>query len=182
MNAGKSIDLLKVAHNYEEQGKSVIIMTSSLDNRSGESVVSSRIGVSRSATPIYRYTNIFVEIENSDYTPIPDCILVDEAQFLTTQQVEQLSRIVDYYGIPVICFGLRTDFQGNLFEGSKALFELADKIEEIKTLCWFCIKKATMNIRYLDGKPVNEGEQIKIGGNESYKPVCRKHYYELQIE
>lgn len=172
MNSGKSIDVLKTAHNYEEQGKKVILFTPALDTRAGVGVVSSRIGIRQPAFPIEADTDIFA----ITLREAPRCVLVDEAQFLTAEQVGQLCRIVDDIGIPVIAYGLRADFQGRLFPGSYELLALADKIEEVKTICWFCEKKAIMNMRMSDGIPVFEGEQIQIGGNESYLPVCRKCY------
>ncbi|MGY3750213.1 thymidine kinase [Vagococcus acidifermentans] len=174
MNSGKTIEILKVAHNYEEQGKSVIIMTSSLDNRDEIGVVSSRIGLRREAIPIYHETDVFEMI--GQVTPKPYCILIDESQFLEKHHVLAFARIVDELDIPVMAFGLKNDFRNSLFEGSEYLLLYADKIEELKTICWFCHKKATMNLRLQDGKPVYTGEQIQIGGNESYFPVCRKHY------
>lgn len=178
MNSGKSIDILKVKHNYEENGRNVILMTSVIDDRDGVGYVSSRIGLKQRAVLISKDsdTEEVIHIEMGKSSQSINCILVDEAQFLTKEQVKQLSNIADYNGIPVICYGLKNDFQNNLFEGSKALMEYADKIEEIKTLCKYCDSKATMNLRIHDKTPVYHGEQIKIGGNESYVPVCRKHY------
>ncbi|MCT4395606.1 thymidine kinase [Periweissella beninensis] len=175
MNSGKTIEILKVAHNYEEQGKHVIIMTSGLDNRDGLGKVSSRIGMKRDAQPIFPETDIYSEI--SRHVKNISAILVDEAQFLTRDNVLQLTKIVDQLHIPVLAFGLKNDFQNHLFEGSEALLLFADKIEEIKTICWFCGRKATMNLRVNDNGPVYEGEQVQIGGNESYYPVCREHYF-----
>lgn len=173
MGAGKSIDLLKVAYNYEERGQKVVLMTSGIDDRYGKNKITTRIGLQRDAIGIKRDDNIYEYIKNLDY--IPDCILIDEAQFLTEKQVDELTDIVDFLNIPVICYGLRTDFRFNLFSGSKSLFALADKIEEIKTIC-DCGKKAIANMRIIDGNPTINGEQVYIGGNESYKAVCRKCY------
>ena len=179
MNSGKSVELLKIAHNYEEQGKRVMVLTSALDNRSGLGVVSSRIGISRPATPVPQGDSILRIVNATTYVDghaiWPECILVDEAQFLTAQQVTDLATIVDSQDVPVICFGLKTDFQGKLFEGSKALFEMADKLEEIKTVCQWCDHKATMNLRMVDGTPAYDGDQIQIGDQE-YISVCRYHY------
>lgn len=175
MNSGKTIEIIKVAHNYEEQGKSVIIMTSALDTREARGTVSSRVGLSRSAHVIEATSNCFEMVEAIN--PMASCVLVDEAQFLSKQHVLQLAKIVDDLSIPVIAFGLKNDFQNNLFDGSKALLLYADKIEEMKTICWFCGRKATMNLRFHNHQPVYEGEQIQVGGNESYYPVCRKHYF-----
>ncbi|MGT2947864.1 thymidine kinase [Streptococcus devriesei] len=175
MNSGKTIEILKVAHNYEEQGKPVVIMTSSLDTRDEFGVVSSRIGMRRKATPITDDMDIFAYIDSLKDKPY--CVLIDECQFLSKKNVYDLARIVDELGVPVMAFGLKNDFQNHLFEGSRELLLMADKIEEIKTICQFCSKKATMVLRTQDGKPVYEGEQIQIGGNETYIPVCRKHYF-----
>lgn len=175
MNSGKSIEILKVAHNYEEQNKSVIILTSGIDNRDGVGVVSSRIGLKRNATPIFSDTNIFelVQSTNTDAA----CVLIDESQFLERHHVIEAAKVVDDLNIPVMAFGLKNDFKNELFEGSKYLLLFANKIEEMKTICWFCRKKAIMNLRMNDGKPVYTGEQIQIGGNEAYYPVCRQHYF-----
>ncbi|WP_311407689.1 thymidine kinase [Liquorilactobacillus uvarum] len=174
MNSGKSIEILKVAHNYEEQHKSVVIMTSAVDKREQVGYISSRIGLKREAVPIYEKTNIFQEVIGRD--PQTACVLVDEAQFLSKHHIIELAMIVDKLQIPVMTFGLKNDFRNELFEGSKYLLLYADKIEEMKTICWFCQKKAIMNLRVSDGKPVYTGEQIMLGGNESYYPVCRRHY------
>lgn len=179
MNSGKTIEILKVAHNYEEQNKPVLIMTSGIDNRDEIGVVSSRIGLRRNGTAIFEETNILTVVEGLDYEPA--CVLLDEAQFLTKEHIIQLTKIVDNLNIPVMAFGLKNDFQNELFEGSKYLLLYADKIEEMKTICWYCHKKATMNMRVVDGKPVYAGEQIQIGGNEAYFPVCRKHYHHPPI-
>ena len=180
MNSGKSIEVLKVAHNYEEQNKAIRIFTSGVDDRDGVGVISSRTGMRREAIPILEDTDIF-EILKAEDEKIW-CVLIDEAQFLTKENVLQLTRIVDELNIPVMAFGLKNDFMNNLFEGSKYLLLYAEKIEEIKTICWYCAKKATMNLRMSDGKPVYEGTQIQIGGNESYFPVCRYHYFNPVIE
>ncbi|MBB1079950.1 thymidine kinase [Limosilactobacillus sp. STM2_1] len=180
MNSGKSIDILKVAHNYEEQGKPVVLMTSGVDNRSGQGVIASRIGLERKVKPIMDDTDIYAYVKGIDHKVY--CVLIDEAQFLKKEHVLQLIKIVDELNIPVMAFGLKNDFRNELFEGSKYLLIYADKIEEMKTICWFCPRKATMNLRIHDGKPVYEGEQVQIGGNESYYPVCRKHYFHPQLK
>lgn len=174
MNSGKTIEILKVAHNYEEQNKPVVLMTSGLDTRDEVGIISSRIGLRREATPIFHETNVYDVIKNLGEKPY--CVLVDESQFLGKEHVIQFAKVVDELDIPVMAFGLKNDFKNELFEGSKYLMLYADKIEELKTICWFCHKKATMNLRMSDDKPVYTGEQIQIGGNESYFPVCRKHY------
>ena len=180
MNSGKTIEILKVAHNYEEQGKPVVIMTSALDTRDGVGIVSSRIGMRREAIPISNETDIIGLVTRLPKKPY--CVLIDECQFLSKQNVYDLARLVDEYDIPVMAFGLNNDFQNELFEGSKYLLLLADKIEEIKTICQFCSKKATMVLRTENGKPVYHGEQIQIGGNETYIPVCRRHYFHPDLD
>ena len=172
MNSGKTIEILKVAHNYEEQGKSVVIMTSA--------VVSSRIGMKRNAIAIEDQTDIFGYIQQLPEKPY--CVLIDEAQFLKRHHVYDLARVVDELDVPVMAFGLKNDFRNELFEGSKHLLLLADKIEEIKTICQYCSRKATMVLRTDNGKPVYDGEQIKIGGHETYISVCRKHYFNPDVK
>lgn len=180
MNSGKTIEILKVAYNYEEQGKSVVIMTSALDTRDGVGYVSSRIGMRRPAIAIEDETDIYGLI--ADLEEKPYCVLIDEAQFLRRHHVYDLARVVDELDVPVMAFGLKNDFRNELFEGSKHLLLLADKIDEIKTICQYCSKKATMVLRTQDGKPVYDGEQIQIGGNETYISVCRRHYFNPVIE
>ena len=175
MNSGKTIEILKVAHNYEEQGKSVVIMTSAIDTRDGVGVVSSRIGMKREAMAIEDDSDVFGYIQSLKEKPY--CVLVDEAQFLKRHHVYDLARVVDELDVPVMAFGLKNDFRNELFEGSKHLLLLADKIEEIKTICQYCSRKATMVLRTQEGKPVYDGEQIQIGGHETYISVCRKHYF-----
>lgn len=172
MNSGKSIEVLRVAHNYEEQGKKVLLLTSVMDDRFGVGKVASRIGMQKGAIVVDEHLDMVALAR----TERPNCILVDEAQFLNRDQVSQLIEVVDELDIPVIAYGLRADFMGQLFEGSNALLAVADTIEEIKTVCWYCDKKAIMNMRCKDGVPIFHGEQIQIGGNESYVPVCRKCY------
>lgn len=174
MNSGKSIDILKVTHNYEEEGKPVLLMTSSLDTREGTGVVASRIGISHDAVVIDEMCKVFDYVSNLPEKP--SCILIDEAQFLSKQNIYDFARVVDELDIPVMAYGLKNDFRNELFEGSKYLLLLADKIEEVKTICWYCEKKAIMVLRLLDGEPIFEGAQVQIGGNESYIPVCRRHY------
>lgn len=175
MNSGKSIEILKVANNYEEQNKSVLLFTSGLDTRDEIGMISSRVGLRRPAHPIFKETNVFEEVKNSASNP--SCILVDEVQFLSQRHVLQLTKIVDELNIPVMGFGLKNDFQNELFEGSQYMLIYADKIEEMKTICWFCERKATMNLRVDEtGTAIYVGEQIQIGGNDAYYPVCRKCY------
>ncbi|MFC0215600.1 thymidine kinase [Paenibacillus chartarius] len=172
MNSGKSIEVLRVAHNYEEQGKKVLLFTSVVDDRYGIGKVASRIGMQKEAAVVDDDMDMFAIAQSER----PNAILVDEAQFLGEKQIKQLVDIVDSLNIPVMAYGLRADFLGQLFEGSYHLLALADTIEEIKTVCWYCDKKAIMNMRCKDGIPVFEGEQIMVGGNDSYVPVCRKCY------
>jgi thymidine kinase len=174
MGAGKSIELLKIAYNYEEQGKRVLMFTSMLDSRYGIGKITSRIGEQRDAVVIDSELDIFEKVKNNE----PHCVLVDEAQFLSRENVLEFSRVVDQLNIPVIAYGLKNDFQNNLFPGSEALLIYADKLEEVKTVCWYCNRKATMVLRLMNGAPVFEGEQIQVGGNDTYMPVCRRCYIE----
>lgn len=181
MNSGKSFEILKVAHNYEEQGKRVLVLTSGVDDRHGVGRVVSRVGESREAMPIFSDTDIFNLIKTMGGDIY--CVLIDEAQFLEKHHIKQLANVVDLLGIPVLAYGLKNDFQNNLFEGSKNLLLYADKLSEIKTICWFCTKKAVMNLRVSEEEePLYTGDQVQIGGNESYIPVCRKHYHYPMLE
>lgn len=183
MSSGKTIEILKVAHNYEAQGRKIALMTSGLDNRSGVGTVASRVGLHRNAIPVTSNMNIFDYVRDKSQKDIANgdgkiaCVLIDEAQFLKKHHVLECARIVDELKIPVMTFGLKNDFQNHLFEGSEYLLIYADKIEEMKTICHYCGHKATMNLRINNGKPVYEGEQVQIGGDESYYPVCRFHYF-----
>lgn len=150
-------------------------MTSGIDDRDSVGYVSSRIGMKRKAVPVFDEDDLYEKVVSIN--PDASCVLVDEAQFLSKHHILELTKVVDELKIPVMTFGLKNDFRNELFEGSKYLLLYADKIEEMKTICWFCCKKAIMNLRVNDGKPVYDGEQILIGGNESYYPVCRKHYF-----
>ncbi len=181
MNAGKSTMLLQSNHNYLERGMKPQIYTSDLDNRYGSGEIVSRIGLKAKSNTFNTKTNIYKDILNKNNNDIVDCVLVDEAQFLTESQVEQLGRIVDELNIPVLAFGIRTDFQGKLFEGSKFLLAWADNLKEIKTVC-HCGRKATMVLRVDDeGNIMADGSQIEIGGEERYVSVCRKHFKEKKI-
>lgn len=173
MSAGKSLEIIKVAYNYQDQNKPVLIMNSSLDSRAGKGFVWSRTGFKMPAINFNREDNIKDIVLSQEVKPL--CLLIDEAQFLEKGQVLQLTELVDDHGIVVMCYGLKNDSFNSLFEGSKHLLVYADKITELKTECWFCNKKATMNLRFDEnGDPVYSGEQIEIGGNERYLPVCRK--------
>jgi len=175
MASGKSIEILKVAHNYTQQNRKVLLLTSSLDDRTHVGEISSRIGIKHDANVIYPDTNVELLVANMN--ELPAIILIDEAQFMSREQVLQLTRIVDDMNIPVMAFGLKNDFSNHLFPGSEALLIFADKLEEIKTLDTFGTNKATMNLRIHNGRPVYEGEQVEIGGDENYLPVSRKHYF-----
>lgn len=176
MNSGKSIQLLSTAHSYKEQGKSVLLLTPSTDTRDGVGTISSRIGLSEEARVIKPDTNLW-ELEGVNFFFNGyDAILVDEAQFLSKDQITQLAEIVDQLNIPVMAYGLKNDFSNHLFPGSEQLVLLADKLIEMKTTCKWCNKKATMNLRVVDGYPAYEGEQVEVGGNEDYLSVCRYHY------
>lgn len=167
MGSSKTANAIMVYHNYQERGQNALMLKPKLDTRDGKRFVGSRSGL--------RAPCFYVEeLENLDLTAY-NCIIVDEAQFLSKAQVEQLVEIVDDLNIPVICYGLRADFQGNLFEGSQWLLAWADTLEEVKTVCW-CGRKATCNARVAGGKVVKSGAQIILGGNESYVSLCRKHW------
>ena len=181
MNAGKSTALLQSSYNYQERGMRTVVYTAEIDDRFGAGKVSSRIGLSSPARLFNPQTNLLDEIRAQAADQAVHCVLVDESQFLTRQQVHELSEVVDELDIPVLCYGLRTDFRGELFVGSQYLLAWLDKLVELKTIC-FCGRKASMVLR-LDqaGKPYAEGEQVVIGGNERYVSVCRKHYKEALV-
>jgi thymidine kinase len=175
MNAGKSTTLLQSAHNYEERGMRVLLFTPNLDSRDGIGVISSRIGLDRSAITFSQTDDLFVGIRKEQEKEAIDCILVDEAQFLTSKQVLQLTLITDRFSIPVLCYGIRTDFQGEPFEGSKYLLAWADELIEIKTICRTG-RKATMNARLDEqGNRVWTGQQIDVGTH--YEALCRKEFF-----
>tara|TARA_E500000331_G_scaffold49992_1_gene43047 strand:+ start:156 stop:734 length:579 start_codon:yes stop_codon:yes gene_type:complete len=181
MNAGKSTMLLQANHNYQERGMSTIIYTSSVDDRYGKKEIVSRIGLKAESNIFSSDTNIYEEVISFNKDKRVDCVLIDEAQFLSKDQVAQLGQIVDNLDIPVLTFGIRTDFKGNLFEGSEYLLAWADNLKEIKTVC-HCGRKATMVLRLDEnGNVLETGDQIEIGGNEKYVSICRKHFYEKNI-
>jgi len=172
MNAGKSTNLLQVAYNYEERGQEVVIYTAGLDDRAGHGVVACRLGVDRPARTFFPETS-FAEA----FAPRPACILVDEAQFLTPAQVRELHRLAHEHRVPVICYGLRTDFRGAGFAGALELLAIADTLEEMKTICR-CGRKATMVIRHDErGERIFDGAQVQVGGNERYESVCPSRFY-----
>ncbi len=174
MNAGKSTSLLQIAYNYEEQGQKVRLFTARIDDRSGLGIISSRLGLQRQAATFDAATDFWALLQGKGDTA---CVLIDESQFLTPEQVSQLHRLANTRNLPIICFGLRSDFQGQPFPGAAHLLTLADDIEEIKTIC-ACGRKATMNIRTSDsGVRVLEGEQVEIGGNNRYQQVCARCFY-----
>ena len=176
MNAGKSTVLLQASHNYGERGMKTMLFTAELDNRSKVGNISSRIGLSEKASTFNNDDNLFCSVQERLNIDKISCVFVDEAQFLTEKQVWELSDVVEILNIPVMCFGLRTDFQGKLFEGSSSLLAIADELKEIKTIC-HCGKKANMVVRVdSNGKVLKEGAQIEIGGNEKYISLCRKHW------
>ena len=177
MGSSKTANALMVRYNYIERGQKVLMLKPKVDNRDGDQkIVSSRIGISAPCEYIDEFITYAKEHWHSpEDTENYACIIVDEAQFMTCQEVEYMAYIVDFLNIPVICYGLRTDFQSKMFPGAARLFELADVIEQVPTVCW-CGKKAHFNARFVDGKIVREGEQVFIGGNESYIALCRRHF------
>lgn len=180
MDSAKSLNLLAVAHNYKKQGKRVLLMKPRLDTRFGSNKISSRAGLEAEA-------DVMID-EDTQLDPRElagvDCILVDEAQFLPPGVIEDLRRITVDPGVPVICYGLRTDFRTRLFPGAQRLMELADALEEVKVTCQYCKKKAICNLRFVNGMPTVRGPQIQLGADEQYAPVCWTHYDEAtrQIE
>lgn len=179
MNAGKSTDLLQSNYNYIERGMKTYVLKPAIDTREGKAVVRSRIGLEAECEMFTPEVNLYSLIEQRIKVEGKiHCVLIDEAQFMTREHIEQLSQVVDKLETPVVVYGLRSDFQGNLFPGSAALFALADKLYEVKTICW-CGSKASMVLRTDEsGKVIREGDQVYIGGNDSYISVCRKHHGE----
>lgn len=181
MNAGKSTNLLQAEFNYRERGMNPVLLSPLIDNRHGVGKITSRIGLQADAFGISPDTNVFEFIQVKHTQATIDCLLVDEAQFLSEAQVKQLAQCADELNIPVLCYGLRTDFQGNLFPGSKVLLGWADTLSEIKAIC-HCGRKATMNLRINEqGIAVTDGEQVVIGGNERYVAVCRRHFVSREL-
>ncbi|MCP4615394.1 MAG: thymidine kinase [Bradyrhizobium sp.] len=176
MNAGKSTTLLQADFNYRERGMRTLLFTAGIHDRGGRGVIDSRLGISATAVPFEEATDLRRIAEDEHYQAPLACILVDEAQFLSPAQVRQLAHLADELGIPVLCYGLRTDFQGRLFPGSAELLALADSLVEIKSVCE-CGRKATMNLRVdAAGNAVRQGEQREVGGNERYVALCRRHF------
>ena len=178
MNAGKSTSLLQSAYNYEERGMNVTLFTAALDNRYGEGKIASRIGLESPANLFTPETDLYEAMRKECDKQKISCLFIDEAQFLTKQQVIQCLKIVDVLNVPVLAYGLRTDFRGQTFEGSHYLLAWADKLAELKTVC-HCGRKANFVAR-LDqqGNPISEGDQVDVGGNEKYVSLCRKHFTE----
>ena len=174
MDSAKSMNLLAVAHNYRKQGKQVLLVKPRLDVRFGSDKISSRSGLEATADLLVDEETV---LEPQDFARL-DCVLVDEAQFLPPQVIEDLRRITVDPGVPVICYGLRTDFRTKLFPGAQRLMELADRIEEVKVTCQYCAKKAICNLRFVNGTPTVRGPQIHLGADETYAPVCWNHYDE----
>ena len=182
MNAGKSTALLQAAYNYTERGMTPYLITAKLDNRKGVSKIASRIGIEAEASVFDLADNLYLKVQSLIKEITINCILLDEAQFLSKSQVWQLARIVDNLKIPVLCYGLRVDFRGELFPGSLTLLAIADEIKEIKTIC-HCGRKATMVVRKTpDGKILDQGSQVQIGGNETYTSLCRLHWCEEMVK
>ncbi|MBT8458987.1 MAG: thymidine kinase [Boseongicola sp.] len=178
MNAGKSTLLLQASYNYRERGMQTYLLTAQIDGRAGDSLIGSRIGISAKADTYNPTSDLFEMLRKRQKNGPVACVFIDEAQFLTKEQVWQLARAVDDLKLPVMCYGLRVDFRGELFPGSAALLALADEMREARTIC-FCGKKATMVVRQdEDGNALADGDQVQIGGNETYVSLCRKHWRE----
>ncbi len=177
MNAGKSTVLLQAAHNYDERGMQTYLLTAKFDNRAGEGFIKSRIGIGSKADTFDAGDDLFEKIKTRLETPCA-CVFIDEAQFLSPDQVWQLARAVDDLNVPVMCYGLRVDFLGELFPGSAALLALADEMREVRTIC-HCGRKATMVVRKdAEGRVATGGDQVEIGGNDRYVSLCRRHFRE----
>ena len=174
MDSAKSMNLLAVAHNYRKQGKRVLLVKPRVDNRFGSNKISSRSGLEATADLLIDHDSV---LDPREFEGL-DCILIDEAQFLPPQVIDDLRRITVDPGIPVICYGLRTDFRTKLFPGAQRLMELADRIEEVKVTCQYCAKKAICNLRFVNGTPTVRGPQVQLGADEQYAPVCWSHYDE----
>lgn len=180
MGSSKTANALMVRYNYLEKGQSVILLKPKRENRDGEKIVQSRMGLYAECVFVEEFLARAEEWVPGATDISYDAVIVDEAQFLTAEQVDLLSELVDRFEIPVLCYGLRTDFQGHFFEGSRRLMEIADVIEEVPTVCW-CGKRAQYNARISDGKIVRDGVQVMLGGNECYVSLCRKHFKEGRL-
>lgn len=178
MNAGKSTVLLQAAHNYMERGMVPYLLTAQFDNRAGDGRIASRIGIGQDADTFAPSEDLLAKIKARLALGPCACIFIDESQFLEEKQVWQLARAVDDLNVPIMCYGLRVDFRGQLFPGSATLLALADEMREVRTIC-HCGKKATMVVRQgADGKALRDGAQVQIGGNETYLSLCRRHWRE----
>ena len=178
MNAGKSTSLLQSAYNYQERGMTPLLLTAEIDNRYSVGKVTSRIGLEAGAHLFKQDNNLFEMVSEKNENESIDCVLIDESHFLSKEQVKQLGQVVDALDIPVLCYGIRTDFRGELFPGSQYLLAWADNLNELKTVC-HCGRKATMVVRLdSDGKVVSDGDQVVIGGNDQYQSMCRRHFAE----
>ena len=176
MNAGKSTALLQASHNYREGGMQTYLLTAQFDNRAGQARIASRIGIGQDADTFSPDDDLFAKLKSRFAMEKVACVFFDEAKFLTKEQVWQLACSVDDLGVPIMCYGLRVDFRGDLFPGSAALLAWADEMREVRTIC-ACGKKATMVVRNgPDGTPLRDGEQVLIGGNETYLSLCRRHW------
>ncbi|MDP5322231.1 MAG: thymidine kinase [Paracoccaceae bacterium] len=176
MNAGKSTALLQASHNYREGGMQTYLLTAQFDNRAGQARIASRIGIGQDADTFSPDDDLFAKLKSRFAMEKVACVFFDEAQFLTKEQVWQLACSVDDLGVPIMCYGLRVDFRGDLFPGSAALLAWADEMREVRTIC-ACGKKATMVVRNgPGGTPLRDGEQVLIGGNETYLSLCRRHW------
>ena len=176
MGSSKTADALMKQYNYHEKGMKAALLKPKLENRDGEKIIRSRIGLHGEC----EYVEDFLESVKENGKPPYDAVIVDEAQFLSRNQIDALSDIVDDYDIPVLCYGLRTDFQSNSFEGSARLLEIADELIETSTVCW-CGRKARFNARVRDGHIIRDGAQVQMGGNESYVALCRRHFKQGKI-
>ena len=178
MNAGKSTSLLQSAYNYQERGMTPLLLTAEIDNRYSVGKVTSRIGLEAGAHLFNQDNNLFEMVSEQNENETIDCVLIDESHFLSKEQVKQLGQVVDTLDIPVLCYGIRTDFRCELFPGSKHLLAWADNLNELKTVC-HCGRKATMVVRLdSDGKVVSDGDKVVIGGNDQYQSMCRRHFAE----
>ena len=179
MNAGKSTSLLQSAYNYQELGMNPFLLTAEIDDRYSVGKVTSRIGLEAGAYLFNQDNNLFELVSERNENKTIDCVLIDESHFLSKEQVKQLGQVVDKLNIPVLCYGIRTDFRGELFPGSQYLLAWADNLNELKAVC-HCGRKATMVVRLdTDGKVVSDGDQVVIGGNDQYQSMCRRHFSEL---
>ena len=180
MGSSKTANALMVAFNYKQTGQKFLLLKPLSDTRDGKKIIKSRMGLTAECSYVEDFIDKDGNVVDKESLISQDCIIIDEAQFMTVQQVDAIAEIVDAHKIPFICYGLRTDFRTKLFPGSLRLMEIADKIEEVKTICW-CGRKATCNARFNENGMIRSGEQVFMGGNESYTALCRKHYMEGKL-